>query len=68
MKLKDLPDMTVTEHHMLCLGVLACCYRHVDSDLKQAIYEACEAAKNMGANICPENLILGRPLKEFPKC
>ncbi len=58
----DIPIMTVKEHHELTIGVLACCYWHVPDDLKRAIEEACESAKQMGMNIKPERLKTGQPL------
>ena len=60
--MKDIPGMTVKEHHELTIGVLACCYQHVPADLKRAIMEACESAKQMGMNIKPERLNTGEPL------
>lgn len=60
----DLPDMTVNEHHLRCLGVLAECYPHVPGALKQSILEAACSARKMGCPIIPENLIylFGPPL------
>lgn len=52
--LRDIPGMTVTEHHGLCIGILAVCYEHVDADLQRAIAEMFESAKAMGMNIRPE--------------
>ncbi len=60
--MKDIPGMTVKKHHELSIGVLACCYHHVPDELKRAIEEACESAKQMGMNIKPENLKTGHPL------
>ena len=60
--MKDISGMTVAEHHLLCIGVLACCYAHVPARLKMAITEACESAKAMGLNIKPERLVTGQPL------
>lgn len=50
----DIPGMTVTKHHGLCVGILACCYKQVDADLKRAISEAFDSAQAMGMNIQPE--------------
>ena len=52
----DIAGMTVAQHHALCLGMLAQCYRHVPAHLKRAILEGAEAAKLMGAPIEPNNL------------
>lgn len=50
----DLPNMTVREHHALCIGNLSCCYDYVPDGQKQAIAEMLELAKAMGMNIKPE--------------
>lgn len=60
--MKDIAGMTVKEHHELTIGVLACCYKHVPDDLKRAIEEACESAKQMGMNIKPARLKSGEPV------
>jgi hypothetical protein len=52
--MRDIPGMTVQEHHALSIGVLACCYEHVPAELQKAIAEAFESAKKMGMNIKPE--------------
>lgn len=62
LRLQDIPGMTVNEHLLLSLGVMACCYEYVPSELKKAIFEACVAAKKMGANIHPQNLGVMVPL------
>lgn len=54
--MKNIPGMTVREHHRLCIGNLAMCYKHVPPDLQQAIREMCQAAKRMGLPIDPRNL------------
>lgn len=51
----DIPGMTVEEHHSLCLGNLACCYRYVPESLKLSIIEGFEIAKSMGFNIKPDS-------------
>ena len=61
--MRDLPHMTVAEHHGLCIGNLACCYEHVPAELKQAIAEMLELAKQMGMNIKPE-LVTGKAHNE----
>lgn len=60
--LHDISELSVNEHMLLSLGVMACCYQYVPRDLQQAILEACETAKKMGANIYPQNLGLFTPL------
>jgi len=62
MVMHDIPEMTVKEHHELSIGVLACCYKHVPDDLKLAIMDGFKAAKKMGMNIKPENVLTGEPL------
>ena len=66
--MKNIPGMAVEEHHLLCIGVLACCYQHVPAELKSAITEACETAKAMGMNIKPERLVTGQPLHADANC
>lgn len=58
----DIQQMTVAQHHALCLGMLAQCYRHVPSHLKRAILQGAQAAKKMGAPIEPNNLTRDLPL------
>ncbi len=53
----DIPDMTVEKHHMLCLGVMACCFEHVPFPLKAAIMESLASAKEMGLSIQPNNVL-----------
>lgn len=60
--LHDIPEMSVGQHHASCLGVLALCYRHVPAELQAAIFEAVEAAKEMGGQVEPTNLYRGLPL------
>lgn len=52
--MRDIPGMTVKEHHALSIGLLACCFEHVPYDLQSAIAEAFDAANQMGMNIKPE--------------
>ncbi len=55
--------MTLQEHHWIMLGVLALCYEHVPIDLKLAIKQGIEAAKNeLGLPVNPENLGTGKAL------
>lgn len=61
--MNDLPEMTVQEHHELCIGTLACCFSKVDDPLLwAAIYQACKSAQAMGMKIDPEALLTGEPL------
>lgn len=60
--MKDISEMTVEEHHELCIGVLACCYKHVPPDLQRAIMEGLRAAQQMGMDITPDNVLTGEPL------
>ena len=60
--MQDIEGMTVEQHHMLCIGTLAMCYRHVPSHMMLAIFECVQAAKAMGAPIEPDNLKHGLPL------
>ena len=60
--MRDIPGMTVKEHHALSIGVLACCYEHVPAELQTAIAEAFESAKQMGLNIKPELVTKTRSL------
>lgn len=60
--MRDLPNMTVTEHHVLSIGLLATCYEHVPGELQSAIAEAFESAKQMGLNIKPELVTQTRSL------
>lgn len=60
--MKDLPEMTVQEHHELCMGVLACCFQHVPTHIRAAIYQACQSAQAMGMKIEADNLLKGEPL------
>lgn len=60
----DIPEMTVQEHHLLCLGLLARCFsllpgRGVE---QRAIYEAFTSAKAMGQRVEPRNLWTGEPM------
>lgn len=64
-ELKDIPEMSVEQHHKLCIGVLAMCYKHVPWELKRAIRDGCLAAKDMGMQINPDNLGTDKPLHEF---
>jgi hypothetical protein len=57
--MKDLPEMSVKEHHALAIGILACCHEHVPSGLKRAIVQHLETAKAMGMKIKPGNLQAG---------
>jgi hypothetical protein len=43
--------MTVKEHHILTIGVLATCYEHVTPALQFGILENLKMAKLMGLNI-----------------
>lgn len=52
----DIPGLTVEDHHLLSIGVLALCFKHVPDDLKRAIVEALNSAHEMGLNIKPENV------------
>jgi hypothetical protein len=54
--LKDLPNMTVREHHMLSIGVLSGCYPYVPHELQMAIEQALEAIKEMGLPIDFEDM------------
>ena len=60
--MNDIDGMTVAQHHKLCLGVLALCYRYVPPDLQRAIMEGLESAERMGAGIKAENAKHGLPL------
>lgn len=60
--MKDLPNLTVERHHLLCLGMMAMCYPHVSPELQSGIREACEAAQAMGAKINAKNLGSDLPL------
>ena len=60
--LHDIEEMTVAQHHQLCLGVLAMCYQHVPDHLQLAIIEGLTAAKKMGSPIEPSNILTGLPL------
>ena len=54
-RLRNIPDMTVKEHHVISVGLLACCYEQiVDETLRQAIREAFTSAVAMGMKIKPE--------------
>lgn len=55
--LHDLPGMTVKEHHLLCIGVLAHCFQYVPPELQCAIAESLQSARAMGVNIKPELII-----------
>ena len=65
--MKDIPGMTVQQHHELCIGNLACCYEHVPPGLKLAILEGIRAAQKMGMNIRPENVLIKKPLVDLSK-
>lgn len=60
--MRNLPDMTVQEHHELSIGLLACCYRQVSPELQQAIFEGLLAAQRMGMDIQPENVLNDEPI------
>jgi hypothetical protein len=57
----DLP-FTLEQHHELCLGVMAGCYRYVDATQKQAIREGVESARLLGFPVDTRNLEKGGPL------
>lgn len=54
--MRDIPEMSVDEHHALSIGLLACCFKHVPADLQNAIAESLDAAKKMGMNIQPDRV------------
>lgn len=58
--LRDLPMMTVKEHHAYCVGILACCYEHVPSHLQFAIVESLQSIRKMGMNIDVEKFLSER--------
>ena len=60
--MKDIVGMKVAQHHLLCIGIMAQCYRHVPQHLKRAIIEGAQAAKMMGAEIEPDNIKRQLPL------
>ncbi len=60
--MSDIEDMTVLEHHTLCLGLLHQCYRYVPHELQLAIVQGVIAAKEMGAPVEPKNLGTRLPL------
>jgi hypothetical protein len=60
--MKDIPEMTVREHHELSMGVLAMCFPYVPKYLQIAILQAAHSAKVMGMKIEPDNLLTGEPL------
>ena len=60
--MNDLPDLTVSKHHLLCVGTLAMCYAFVPVNLQKAIYEAVDSARKMGMPVNPDNLAKGLPL------
>ncbi len=62
LNMRDIGGMTVAQHHAICLGLLAQCYRHVPPHLKKAIVQGAESAKAMGAPIEPGNLKTGTGL------
>lgn len=48
------------QHHELCLGVLAQCYKHVPPELQQAIYEGIEYAAELGFPVDAQKLKSGK--------
>lgn len=56
-QLKDIPEMTVKQHHFLTLGVLSGCYDYVPHDLRIAIEEALEAGKRLGMPILVDGFL-----------
>jgi hypothetical protein len=58
----DIPSMTVYKHHLLCVGLLAMCYHETGYEMRLAIEEAIESAKEIGMPVSVERLKAGLPI------
>lgn len=61
--LKDLPHMTVKQHHFLTLGVLSGCYDYVPHNLRIAITEALEAGRKLGMPLNVDGFLASKQKK-----
>ena len=56
MKLNNIKEISINDHHQCCIETLAQCYKSAPWELKDAIFELIRTAKKMGADIDLEDI------------